>query len=144
MDNLEGNMEEKNIINYHDIRVRINNYVTIIQICLVGFSHEHLNYLEGKERSYLQKIEEGRAQLFILLTELDLLILDKKADPNVLAKYRHDLRLAINVIQGYSEVIQEELYERTNQSVGGNFTLIADAAREILKNVDFIDNTCLN
>lgn len=124
------------ITNYDRIRTRINNYITIIQICLQNFNRDNLLFLAENERIYLGKISKGISELFLLLQELDCLILDKRMTTKLVDKLRHDLRSAINIIQGYSELIKENIINNHESLMGGNFLIIISASQEILKNSD--------
>lgn len=133
-----------NINDFYTIRLRINNYLSIISICLCNFSEDNQIYLERNDCAYVQKIEEGRIQMLTLLMELDDQMHEQPVEPAILSKYRHDLRLAVNIIQGYAEVLLEALQEKAITSVGGHFSIIIYASREILKNIELLQDTSDN
>ncbi len=127
------------IINYCHIRSRIDNYNSVIHLCLTAFNFDNILYLKSEARAYLQKITEGSMEFFSLLNKLDIIYFEeKKVTADELGIIRHDLRLAINIIQGYSEILLEECAQQDASYMGGHFTLIISATREMLKNIELL------
>lgn len=132
-------MKETAIPDFVNIRARIANYLAIIDLCIEGFEFDHGHHLNEEDKLYLSNIIDGKDELRSLMNKLDNVYASKSLSSEDLTKFRHDLRLAINIILGYSEVILEVLAENQPSYVGGNFALILQATREILKNVDLLN-----
>lgn len=115
---------------------RIVNFLKIIHIALYDFDMDN-HYYPSNDLVFIKNIEKGIEQLNDLLAQLKI-EQEKQINNKVLfTKLHHDMRLAINLIQGYAEMLLDVLQSEL-EPIGGNFDCIINAAKEILKNVDLL------
>lgn len=131
--------QQEIIVNYYSNRSRINNYLLIINICLSGFYIDISQNFSDKDKKYIRKIEDNLKKLEDLLRKLDCRFNENKMEGEKITSILHDLRLSINIVQGYSELILDTFSKNYPTPIGGNFVLIISSAKEILKNLNWLN-----
>ena len=132
---MEGVMALDN--RFSQLSHRIKGYMSILQICITFFEEDTRQCVSEKDLAYITKIQDA-------LTKLDTLITGIMDSPNEaltsdrLAKCRHDARLSVDIIQGYSDIIVENCQASHQLEVAGHFSVMMVVAGHLLHNTDLL------
>src|ERR1700722_2815219 len=138
---MPANANEDSLVRLNEIHTSLDKHVDAIIQCIEHFLAENQQKLSQENLSDIKKVHES---CLFLKDELSKLLgeglSEKTQDKNFqeyLSKVRHDLHNPINIIQGYAEIVLEEL-QKTHPILGEKLTEITHLTSKIITLIDAI------